>query len=356
MGETGLEPATFAMSTRCSNQLSYPPGQDIIITKVCNFDNGKRSGKTLRYNPPAMPRKRTPEDLSVDELRRLLVEKRRRLHSDRLDHFRRTGRVVTLVPNLPPAALEDLRAGPVVETPEDEAAETPISSRRRWVDRLLLGVEILAVIGLVFILFNGLGILRDLNREVAAALAQGTATPTPLVTAVVLPSGHTPPDAGGNTRPNEAEIPEHLRPIVQSIANLPVPTPGLETAIRIQIPAIDVDAPVVQGDGWEQLKKGVGQHLGSANPGQRGNVVLSAHNDIFGELFRHLDRLQPGDQVILYTQQKQYVYIVTRTEIVEPTRVEVMASTGEPTVTLISCYPYLVDNQRIVVFAKLQNP
>jgi sortase A len=48
--------------------------------------------------------------------------------------------------------------------------------------------------------------------------------------------------------------------------------------------------------------------------------------------------------------------VVTRTEIVEPTQVEVMASTSDPSVTLISCYPYLIDKQRIVVFAKLQNP
>jgi sortase A len=302
-----------------------------------------------------MPRRRLPEDLTVDELRRLLVEKRRTLRSDRLDHFRRTGRVVMLVPDLPPAALDDLRASPVVDTPEDETVVQP-PGRKRWMDRLLLGVEVLAVLGLILILLNGLGILRDLNREVAAALAQETIAPTPLVTAVILPSGHTPPDASGNTRPNEAEIPEHLRPMVQSIANLPVPTSSPETAIRIQIPALGVDAPIVQGDGWEQLKKGVGQHIGSANPGQRGNVVLSAHNDIFGEIFRYLDRLQPGDQVTLYTQQKQYVYVVTRTEIVEPTRVEVMAPTNEPTTTLISCYPYLVNTDRIVVFAKLQNP
>ena len=70
---------------------------------------------------------------------------------------------------------------------------------------------------------------------------------------------------------------------------------------------------------------------------------------------RNLDKLSPGDQVMLYTQQRQYVYIVDRTELVEPTAVEVMASTGAPTVTLISCYPYLVDKQRIVVFARLQN-
>jgi sortase A len=173
--------------------------------------------------------------------------------------------------------------------------------------------------------------------------------------AVVLPSGHTPPDAQGNTRPNEAEIPEHLRPMVQSLGSIAVPTAGPEQAIRIQVPALNVDAPVVQGDGWEQLKKGVGQHIGSANPGQSGNVVLSAHDDVYGQLFRYLDRLVPGDRVILYTQQRQYVYVITGTIIVEPTQVEVMAPTADPTITLISCYPYLVNKQRIVVFAKLQN-
>jgi sortase A len=173
--------------------------------------------------------------------------------------------------------------------------------------------------------------------------------------AVVLPSGHTPPDAQGNTRPNDAEIPEHLRPMVQSLASIPIPTAAPDQAIRLQIPALNVDAPIVQGDGFEQLKKGVGQSLSSVNPGQAGNVILSAHNDVYGELFRYLDRLAPGDQVIVYTQQRQYVYVVDRTAVVEPTAVEVMASTGNPTVTLISCYPYLVDKQRIVVFARLQN-
>jgi sortase A len=104
------------------------------------------------------------------------------------------------------------------------------------------------------------------------------------------------------------------------------------------------------------LKKGVGQHVGSADPGQTGNLVLSAHDDVFGEIFRNLDRLQPGDQVTLFTAQKQYMYIVTGTQIVAPTQVDVMNPTGDATATLISCYPYMVDNKRIVVFAKLQNP
>ena len=303
-----------------------------------------------------MPRRKAPEDLSADELRRLLIEKRRGARQERLEHFRRTGRVVAVAPDLPSDQLDKLSSAPIVDTPGETTTMEPATpSKRRLTDQILLGVEVLAVVGLVGILLSGLGMLRDLNREVTSALNPSTATPTPLVMAVVLPEGHTPPDAQGNTQPNDAEIPSNLLPIVQSLANLPIPTPGPDQAIRIEIPSLTLDAPVVQGDGWEQLKKGVAQHIGSANPGETGNVVLSAHNDVYGELFRNLDKLQPGDQVILYSALKQFVYIVDRSEIVEPTAVEIMASTGTPSVTLISCYPYLVDKQRIVVFARLQN-
>jgi len=296
---------------------------------------------------------KSPEDLSIGELRRLLMEKRRTVRQDRLDQYRRTGRVIQLAANQP----TELEINPVIETSAEEkpASVKEVSARKKWTDRFLLSVEIIAVIGVFWVILSGLGILRNLNAEFATALEQPTIAPTPLVTAVVLPSGHTPPDTAGNTRPNDAEIPEHLRPMVQSIKDLPIPPASPEQAIRIQIPAINIDAPIVQGDGWEQLKKGVGQHLGSPNPGDVGNLVLSAHNDVYGEIFRYLDQLQPGDEITIFTQQRQYIYVISGTQVVEPTQVEVMASTNNPTTTLISCYPYLKDNQRIVVFANLKN-
>lgn len=300
-----------------------------------------------------MRKKGSAEDLSVEELRRLLVEKRRASRQERLERFRRTGRVVKVAPDVEGAALEDMRSGTLEEA--ETSIEGPSRSRRkRFFDGLLLAVEILAVLGVVFVLFNGVSLIRELNQEVASALEQPTLTPTPLIMAVVLPSGHTPPNSPGGAQPNEAEIPEHLRPLVQSLANIPIPTPGPEQAVRIQIPAINVDAPIVQGDGWEQLKKGVGQHIGTADPGDDGNMVLSAHNDIFGEIFRDLDQLKPGDQIILHTNQRSYTYIISGYKIVEPTQTEVMEATSQPKVTLISCYPYLVDNERIVVSARLQ--
>ena len=298
-----------------------------------------------------MFRKKKPEDLTVEELRRLLVEKRRSTRQDRLEYYRKTGRAVSVVPDLDAPSLGELRSGWVTE--EDQQKGKP--RRRKVFDAFLLVVEVLAVLGLVFVLFNGLEVIQELNQEVADALELPTLTPTPIIKAVVLPSGHTPPNSEGGSKFNWDEIPEHLRPLVQSIAEVPIPTPGPEQANRIQIPAIGVDAPVVQGDGDEQLKKGVGQNYSSANPGKSGNVILSAHNDVYGEIFRELDQLETGDEIIIHTNQRAYTYVVMNTQVVEPTYVEVMDQTPDATVTLISCYPYLVDNQRIVVQGRLDS-
>jgi len=274
------------------------------------------------------------------------------MRHEKLEHFRRTGRVVTLASDVP-LPLETTLSP---EVKEPEALPARKSRSRRVLDNLLLVIEVCAVIGLALILLSGLDVLSELNREFSQGAVQPTLTPTPLFVAVVLPSGHTPPNAPGGARPNEAEIPAHLRPLVQSIAEVTIPTPGPEQAIRIQIPAIAVDNRIVQGDEWEQLKMGIGQHIGSANPGEKNNVVLSAHNDIYGEFFKNLDRLKPGDQVVLFTNQRSYTYVVMSDPlIVEPSQVEFLGATTEPIVTLISCYPYLVDNKRIIVRAYLQS-
>ncbi|MEX0789097.1 MAG: class D sortase [Anaerolineales bacterium] len=288
--------------------------------------------------------------MSLEELEAVLARRRLEARQKRVEQFQKRGRA-SLLPSSRPAEPASVEVDSPAPRGRRRGADTP---PRKLGNRLLLGVEVMAVAGLVYVLFSGIGVVRTLNQEVAEALGGPTAQPTPLITAVVLPSGHTPPTAPGGALPNEAEIPEHLRPLVQSLAPVAIPTTGPEQARSIFIPALwELPAPVVQGDGWEQLKKGVAQHIGSSDPGVSGNLVLSAHNDIFGELFRDLDRLQPGDEIVVSTATREYVYRVTGLRIVEPTEVSVMEPTPNATITLISCYPYLIDTQRIVVFADL---
>ncbi len=290
------------------------------------------------------------DNYSIEELEALLAKRKLEAHETRLQRFRKTGRAL-------PVGEEKATVSEKQDGISGEERSTITFSRilRSAFNRLLLWVEIAAVFGMVYVFFRGFGLLQILNREVSEAITLPSPTPTPLITAIVLPSGHTPPTLPGGAAPNDSEIPAHLRPLVQSLPAIPAPTPGPEHARQIFIEALwSSPQPIVQGDGWEQLKKGVGQHIGSGNPGEPGNVVLSAHNDIFGELFRHLDRLKPEDEIKIMTETQEFIYIVTGLKIVEPTDVSVMDPTEKPTITLISCYPYLVDTQRIVIFGELR--
>jgi sortase A len=303
-----------------------------------------------------MTRKKSPEELTTPELEQLLYTRKRAESEQRLHRAKRDGRVV-----LPDGSR-------VADDPPDnsaiEASLVVAPSRPFWqwlADKGLLLVEIAAAIGLLIIISSLWRTNRELNRELAAAqvaqsqsLALPTATATPSIGVVLLPGGHRPPVDGRPPEPGEAGgIPEHLLPVVNAYVPPPIPTPGPEQARRLQIPALSGEYPIVQGDDWEQLKRGIGQYIGSGQAGKPGNVVLSGHNDIYGEPFRYLDRLKPGDEIIVSTEVRDYTYVVNEVRVVDPTEVWVMAPTEHARVTLISCYPYRVNTRRIVVLAEL---
>ena len=311
-------------------------------------------------------------DLSIDELRLLLYTQKQVKRHQRLQRMKSEGRLIEIdTPAVTPPPIARPEAAPTgamlsysLTTSETKPIAAPAKGGMQWrwvANKLLLLVEIGAVLGLIYILVGIWDTNRELNQELAqvqqaesASVALPTPTATPVMDVVVLPSGHKPPINGRSPEQGEAgDIPAHLQPAINQYAPPPIPTPGPEQPRRIQIPAIDVDNVIVQGDDWDQLKKGVGQHIGSALPGQNGNIVLSAHNDIFGEIFRYLDKLSPGDEIIVSTERQQYTYIVNKIKVVDPTDVGVMAPTEHASTTLISCYPYQINNKRIVVFADL---
>ncbi len=315
-----------------------------------------------------MADERSLEGLSAEELERLLFAKRR---AERLRRFRaiveKEGREAPVSEELP-GGLPIGQEGPVrrgvgrsylppsaaeakvpFRTPQAAPSESPFPQRslqegkrgrvwRRLWDGFLLLVELGALLGLIGVVVISFYNLRLLNREPKGQRA--TATPVAL-----LPGSSFPPTS---------EMPAPYQHLVQGLTPISIPTPGPEQATRIVITAIDVDAPVVEGDGWEELKMGVGHHIGSANPGERGNMVVSGHNDVFGEVFRHLGELEPGDEIIVYAGETPYRYLVREKRIVPPDGVSVMEPTTRATMTLITCHPYLIDTHRLVVIAELE--
>ena len=84
-------------------------------------------------------------------------------------------------------------------------------------------------------------------------------------------------------------------------------------------------------------------------------MVLTAHNDIYGEIFKDIERLEPGDEVRVQARNgRWYTYVVRDKQVVKPTDIWVLKSGNEAITTLITCYPYRVDSHRMVIFAELQ--
>jgi LPXTG-site transpeptidase (sortase) family protein len=132
---------------------------------------------------------------------------------------------------------------------------------------------------------------------------------------------------------------------------------GTEPPVRMQIPSIGMDAPVVDtppvNGVWDVADWKVGHLSTSPDPGAPGNSAYSAHDDIKGEIFKRLDELKPGDKVILLTRNDRYTYVVSSQQVVVPTDTAPLNGTAAPTITLISCTPYWVDTQRLIVKAVL---
>ncbi|GIK37142.1 MAG: hypothetical protein BroJett011_09750 [Chloroflexota bacterium] len=219
---------------------------------------------------------------------------------------------------------------------------TGISARGRLALRQKLPLEGVTMVGV---------------QVLAASPAETAETPTlPPIGWRRPPSSRQTASSGIEAQQQSLETPAHLQRWLQP--GLTAPTvfltePVVQPATRIVIPTIKVDAPVGEGTDWESLKYRVGHHPGTANPGQRGNMVLAAHNDIYGEIFRYLPDVPLGEVITVYAGEEAFRYWITERRIIRPEQVEVMLPTTGPTVTLISCYPYLIDSHRIVLFGEL---
>jgi sortase A len=144
------------------------------------------------------------------------------------------------------------------------------------------------------------------------------------------------------TLPNPEAVPADPR------ADVPLVQLG-----SIEIPKIGVDKPMFEGITLTTLDHGPGHWPGTAMPGQIGNVVIAGHRVSHDKPFRHLEQLEPGDDVIMTTDDGRFVYKVTSTEVVYPDAVWIADQTADYTATLFACHPAGSTRQRIVVHLAL---
>ncbi|HEU4939040.1 MAG TPA: class D sortase [Vicinamibacterales bacterium] len=106
---------------------------------------------------------------------------------------------------------------------------------------------------------------------------------------------------------------------------------------RVDIPRVGVSAIVREGDDAATLRHAVGHIPDTALPGASGNAGLAGHRDTF---FRGLKGIRAGDRIRMTTANGILEYTVRDTRVVDPDDVSVLRSTGRPTLTLVTCYPF----------------
>jgi LPXTG-site transpeptidase (sortase) family protein len=247
----------------------------------------------------------------------------------------------------PPVAEVRLQATVVISTPPVGATPT-----QEWADVFHTPTPPIAEAGLqatVVISTPPVGATPWFSTATRVA-AQPTLTPTGTLTATVAATRTVQPVPTSPIRKGSG-LPE--RP-----------------ATRLVIPAMGVDAPVVLapivGPTWKIDDLGtekVGHLEGTASPGDPSNVVLAAHvttaHLVYGP-FAGLGKLERGSEIIVYSGEDAFTYIVDYRRLVERTDIKVVYPTTVGQVTLITCNNWSDEKktyqERLIVVGHLAGP
>jgi len=178
-------------------------------------------------------------------------------------------------------------------------------------------------------------------------------------TAVTLATALTPATATAQ--------PTDMTPATTTQAPIAIPD-------RIIIPAIQLDAPAVPaklkdieylGKPYQQWVApdsfSAGWLTSSAPLGVPGNTVLSGHNNLFGEVFGHLQDLRVGDLILAYSGARQFAYVIVL-KMILPERFQPLAvrlanaewiqPSADERLTLVTCWPYESNTHRLIIVAR----
>ena len=107
----------------------------------------------------------------------------------------------------------------------------------------------------------------------------------------------------------------------------------------IEIEALDIRYPVLEGTGNSQIKYAIGHMPETAGLGEKGNCVLCGHNGSRnGIFFTNLSKLSAGDKVKITDKNGEiHMYEVTDTYIIDPYDNTVKNQSDEEILTLLTC-------------------
>jgi sortase A len=205
-----------------------------------------------------------------------------------------------------------LKSGASGQTAPSDGSGTTSAGRSRALRILRAGEIVLFGIGLIAVTWFG-------SAQVATATEQAALARELQAQAAALPARTL-----------------SIAPFTISRRSRVAPAPGALIG-KVEIPSVGLSAPAREGTDARTLDRAVGHVPRTALPGERGNFVLAAHRDTF---FRALKDIRVGDGVLITAPDGRHEYVINETRNVNPRDVWVLAPTPEPTLTLVTCYPF----------------
>lgn len=186
------------------------------------------------------------------------------------------------------------------------------------------------------------GVAPTTRATTTRAPSSTSTSTTPSTTSTTIRVVEAPPEG-------TEQATQPIAPPNDSYATEPVIELG-----TIAIPKLGVDMTMYEGIRLTTLDHGPGHWPGTAMPGAVGNVVVGGHRTSKHRVFRDVDQLVAGDEIVFTdTAGVRHVYSVREVTIVQPTDVWIVDPTDTPTATLFACHPPGSTAERIVVFADL---
>ncbi|WP_225076464.1 class E sortase [Streptomyces sp. CoT10] len=144
--------------------------------------------------------------------------------------------------------------------------------------------------------------------------------------------------------------------------------PGQGFAL-LHIPKLDVVVPIAEGTSKPRvLDKGMVGHYGQGDlntampDAKTGNFGLAGHRNTHGEPFRYINKLSPGDAIVVETQDTYFVYkMASILPVTSPANISVLDPVPKGSgftgpgryITLTTCTPEFTSKYRMIVWGKM---
>lgn len=149
-----------------------------------------------------------------------------------------------------------------------------------------------------------------------------------------------------------------LDPFSFEVASFDLKKYGFEENVAgdIYIERLNLTLPIYLGSTKENMSKGATLLGCTSMPigGENTNTVIAAHRGYSTkEMFRNINKIQIGDEIIIHNFWGELKYKVIETKVIYPDEIEnILIQDGKDLLTLTSCHPYGFNYQRYIVIAE----